>query len=222
MTPTFRRAAILLGTTAIGFGLILGTLAPRPTQAISTNYYLDLHPTANYLTCGWHDGACWDYPTPVASGWALDWTTSPVGSFNAYFYSKSSNGMGLPNAGTATVAYTGGTCVNYTYCVIRDPGGNWHADALYVHTTSTTTGSSFTIASGTYSQTTSYQLGYTANESGCSWTNYHVHQQSGGGWATRLTGNYPDEDYCNSPNNAGQCGVKDINAYAMLTTSWTY
>ncbi|GMV85164.1 MAG: hypothetical protein AMXMBFR80_10200 [Dehalococcoidia bacterium] len=93
---------------------------------------------------------------------------------------------------------------------------------MYVHTLSTTTGNVFTTSSGTYPQTSSYRPGYTANESGCAWTGYHVHQQSGGGWATRLTSNYPDEDYCNSPNNAGQCGTRNIDTYAMLTTAWTY
>lgn len=91
----------------------MGAPVHKAARATPATCYLDLHPTANYLTCGWHDGACWDYPAPVASGWALDWTTSPVGSFNAFFYSKSSNGPGFTNTGTATVACTSGSCMNY-------------------------------------------------------------------------------------------------------------
>jgi hypothetical protein len=92
----------------------------------------------------------------VRLGTRLD--TSPAGSFNAFSYSKSSNGPGFTNTGTATVACASGSCMNYTSAVVRDPGGNWHADALYVHTVSTTTGNVFTIASGAYPQTTSHGL----------------------------------------------------------------
>lgn len=224
MTSRTRRPLAVLVVTAVGVGLLLAALVPKPAKATQTTYYLDLHPTASYLTCGWHSGPCWDYPTPVASGWALDWGTSPAGSFNTYFYSKSSNGLGYSNAGTAEVFYDTGTCKHWTYAVIRDPGRNWHADALYQHTISTTTGNTFTIASGTYPQTTSYVVGYTAYESGCAWYGYHVHEESGGGWASRLTGNYADEDNCNWPkrNVNNSCGTKDIDTYAMLSTSWTY
>jgi len=222
MNASERRLGLLLAFAATGLGLLLSALLSKPAQATQTTYYLDLHPTANYLTCGWHSGACLDYPTIVPSGWALDWATYPSGSFNAYFYSKSSNGIGYSNAGTAEVVYDSGTCKNWTYAVIRDPAGNWHSDAKYVHTVSTKTGYAFTISSGSFPQTTSYQLGYTAYESGCSWGGYHVHEESGGGWTTRLTSNYPDEDQCNYPYNPSQCGIKDIDTYAMLSTSWTY
>lgn len=222
MTRSINRATAFAMALALSAGLFVAALVPKSAQATPTTYYLDLHPTANFLTCGWHDGACWDYPTPVASGWALDWATSPAGAFNAYFYTKSSNGLGYSNAGTGTVSYVADYCQNYTYVVIKDPGGNWHADALYVHTEATTHGISFTISSGTYPQTTSYELGETASEDGCAWTGYHVHEQTGGGFTTRLTSNYPDEDNCNYPNNSAQCGIKDIDTYAMLSTSWTY
>ncbi len=216
-----KRILIWSAIMALGVGLTAGALFPKGTQALATTYYLDLHPTANNLTCGWHSGACWDYPTPVASGWALDWATSPVGAYSVFFYTKSSNGAGYSVSGTATVSYDEfGSCKHWTYGVIRDNTGTWRADAKYVHAISTTTGNVISIASGVWPQTTSYILGYTANESGCAWTNYHTHQESGGGWPNRLS--YPDEDTCNAPNKPDECGIYDIDTYPMLGTSWTY
>lgn len=82
------------------------------------------------------------------------------------------------------------------------------------------------IASGYTPQTTSHQVGITADEGppppngSCAWYGYHVHQEqvSGGTWAKL---NYPDENTCNEPNVMTDCATYDINAYAMLRLTWS-
>jgi hypothetical protein len=205
----------------ISAGLLAGTLFPKTSLAAST-YYLYRHPTASYLTCGWHVNACYDYPTPVASGWALDWTDAvPSSGFYVYFYTKSNTGGSSSWAGTGAVGAPGSsTCFHQTYVVIRDVTDNWQADAKYTHTVRTYFGSRITIQTGLFPQTTSAIIGETADEGSCStWSGHHVHEESGGGWPNKL--NYPDEDTCNWPYKPDECGTYNIDAYPMLGTSWT-
>lgn len=85
------RLAVNLCVLATVVGAFAGLLVPKSTSAVSL-YNVYVHPTADTLTCGWHGGACWDYPTYVPSGWALDWRTILAGSsFNVYFFVKSDN-----------------------------------------------------------------------------------------------------------------------------------
>jgi hypothetical protein len=83
-----RRWTLNLMGLAVALGLLAGIMAPKPSSAVSL-YNVYVHPTADTLTCGWHQGACWDYPTVVPSGWALDWKPC-VGnsSFTVYLFTK--------------------------------------------------------------------------------------------------------------------------------------
>jgi hypothetical protein len=223
-----RRWTIQFCALAIGVGLMAGMLTPKPSGAVSL-YNIYLHPTADTLTCGWHNNACWNYPTPVASGWALDWATTPSSDFYVYFFTKSDNGAGSGTAGTGTVIYSSpNECQHLTGVIIKDLGGIERGRVQYDHTVSIATSSIIPIQSGYTPQLTSAAIGDTADEGPppedggeCAWYGFHVHeaQVSGASW-TKL--NYPDEDTCNSPNLMTDCGIYNINLYAMLKLAFSY
>lgn len=216
---TVRLASFSL--VAVFLGMFAALLYPKASRA-STNYSLWLHPTTSYLTCGWHSGACWDDDSLVSTGWALDIHPNPGGSsFVYYIYFKAANLASLTTAETGVVSYDTGTCKHWTYVSVYGNDGIWKADVRAVHTVSTATGTYFYInSSGIFTPATTHvAVGYATDESGCAWTGYHVHEESGGGWPNKLY--YPDHTDCNEPNIPDECGVKNNDANAMLSTDWT-
>lgn len=107
------------------------------------------------------------------------------------------------------------------YCNER-PGGSEKNRTQYVHTSSGLGGTSFYVSSGYYPQTTTAEIGATADESGggCSWSSYHSHIESLSGWDSKRS--YPDHTTCNLPNIPDDCGYFDNYTYPMYRDAWTY
>lgn len=220
-----------LRTVTVGIallvGMALGLTVPKQAAATSYLYELALHPSGSstFLSCGWHSGACWDAPTPVPSGPALDWKPQqdPVHSgFAVYFVAKTAASGGQAAAGTAQkITEFNQQCKHYVRVDIKDPGGTIRARTRYVHTLIYgTSGGWFAINSGYYPQTTNQRVGTTVGEPGCAWNGYHVHHEYG--WNFSATANYPDEDRCNWSNVSYECGYYSTHIYPSALTSWWY
>lgn len=208
--------------TAISVGLAFGFAIPKAAHATSL-YEVYLHPAASNLTCGWHTGACYDDDAEVQSGWALDWNYGSNYSFTVNWISKSDNSGGYSWAGNGFISYYGsGTCTHITTIVMKDRGGSEKNRTQYVHTSSGLGSASFYVSSGYYPQTTTAEIGATADESGggCSWSGYHSHIESLSGWDSKRS--YPDHTTCNLPNIPDDCEYFDNYTYPMYRDAWTY
>jgi len=208
-------------------GVTLGLAVPKNASATSYLYSLALHPSGDsqFLSCGWHSGACWDYPTPVASGPALDWKPQQdpyYSDFPVYFKAKTAASGGQASAGTAVKVIQANTqCSHIVRVDIKDLGGSKKADTRYLHTKLYgTDGGAYTLNSGYFPVTTNTRIGTAVSESGCAWTGYHVHHERGLNFSG--TTYYPDENYCNWSNVPGQCGYKATDTYPAALTSWYY
>lgn len=63
-------------------GLLLAMVVPKPAEAAWLSFYVELWPGgSSTLTCGWHDGPCYDDDSLVDSGGALDWAPSSTITF---------------------------------------------------------------------------------------------------------------------------------------------
>lgn len=192
---------------AAGAGILTGFLAPKPAAAQVISFTLELWPGgASTLTCGWHDGPCWDDDSLVVSGRSLDWasTATIVSKYRAtmttnVFFTRA--GVAMATVGTQS------RCSNVVTVDAFDVYQQFQSGDTYVHTkASIARGTTWNIAAGNGSWITSTRtLGTTANETGCSaWTGAHVHQRAGTGWTLR---SYPDHSTCNQPSILTDCWV---------------
>lgn len=163
-------------------GVMFALLAPKPASSLWVSFYVEVWPGGgSSLTCGWHQGPCYDDDSQVSSGTALDWAAYSNVTFIVKFQTSSSL---FSVAGTGWVANDAqGTCDHRVHVSIYDAFSNWRAGSAYQHTASSLTDHSININTGYMAlATTSEGLGTTANETGCgsTWTNYHVHQSIDG------------------------------------------
>ena len=206
---TLTKAVML---TAIFTGLVAGMLAPKSASAVYMSFTAELWPGGGgILTCGWHNGPCYDDDTLVLSGPALDW----AGQSSITYKVRATMSATLPGkSGTGYV--TIGSQLMCTHLVIVDLSdvlGIFQTGTHYLHTSnSIANGTTFNINSavGVWTTTTK-TLGNTATETGCgaSWSGHHVHQIAGQGWTKR---SYPDHTTCNVDelpvtNNVTDCWV---------------
>jgi hypothetical protein len=213
---------------AVGIALLIGVIAglatPKGSKAVNYSVYIELWPGGSSdLTCGWHSGPCYDDDSQVASGAALDWASTSTISF----YVKSlTDSPSFAVAGTGYLtSYTQATCDHRMYASVYDNAATWRAGVWYLHTDDSLTSFGQDINTQQYNLvSTSKAIGTTANETGCgsSWTGYHVHQMSDGGWTLW---NYPDHSTCNKDypepftNDVSDCGVS--NSYYMGYANWS-
>lgn len=213
--------SLLIGLVAI-LGVLGGLLVPKPAEALVYSVHIELWPGGgSTLTCGWHSGPCYDNDALVSSGAALDWAPSS----NISFYTKSSTDS--PQFAVAGSAYvwspSQSSCSHQRYASVSDNRADWRAGVFYIHTAGSGT-STIPINTAQYTlATTSSVIGATAYEGGCvssnglpTWTDYHVHQLSDGGWTLA---NYPDHSTCNRPTITADCWVG--NGYFMGYADWS-
>ncbi|MGE3075194.1 MAG: hypothetical protein AB7N24_15675 [Dehalococcoidia bacterium] len=211
---------------AAAAGLIVGVvsalLAPKAASATNYSVYIELWPGgSSSLTCGWHSGPCYDNDSLVSSGAALDWAPSATINF---FVKSSTDSSVYSIAGTGYItSQTQEACIHTMYSSVSDNHPTWRAGVWYYHTDDSLTSHTEYINTQQYNiVSTTKAIGTTADEDDCgdTWSGYHVHQLSDGGWTLA---SYPDHSTCNvdaAPvtNNVTDCWVS--NSYKMGYANW--
>lgn len=215
--PTLTLRATVLAVAMAG--VLLGMFVPKAGHGLSYSVNTKVFPGGGSdFQCGWHSGPCYDNDSLVATGWGLDFAPNSTVSFKSQSLTDSPM---FAVSGRGTVAVGAQTaCSHMTSVNVYDNSATWRAGVVYLHASnSVSNGTTFDINAGYLSfASTTRAIGATASESGCgsSWTGYHVHQETGGGWGKV---NYPDHTSCNKPTITSGCSLG--SGSAMFDAWWT-
>ena len=141
-----RRAVVLLFVSALA-GALVGLYAPGGIKALTTQFILRAHPGATaYLNCGWHEGDC---PLNPSTGHALDWQNADAATVYWRSYGWCSSTPCTVIA-IGTIGEPAGGCQDVTVEVRSTrPPGVYQGTIRYVHTDTSSAGTSFNINGGT-------------------------------------------------------------------------